>query len=313
MNTIIEHLKELFEDSIANDFKEFIRVNGNGKCYLILSDYALHNKNKSNEVITFTILTGDADEINQIISTTKKYAKKDIKHARSINGEFIKLLRRKRLFHINFLLGERKLFKQQGAATREGLLKSLNFTISELSSSNRTDILEGIEKLKQFRSDVAKKTSNLKLMTDICLLSLLTAYIMYLLTKEGMTEVAWMSDRDKMVEAYSEIAFTLCQLNYLAVCVKNEVPTKEVKNITYFTTSKGISYVDLVRIPDYLAGTLADWSKESPAVSKEKFVGILKYVISDNKFCKVFSLSFSDTQMNCSEYKLTNTQKNKQR
>lgn len=50
MNIIADHLKELFEDKIIEDFRKYIELNESSSCYVILSDYALNNKDKTNDV-----------------------------------------------------------------------------------------------------------------------------------------------------------------------------------------------------------------------------------------------------------------------
>ncbi|NJO18390.1 MAG: hypothetical protein HC877_22450 [Thioploca sp.] len=101
------------------------------------------------------------------------------------------------------------------------------------------------------------------------------------------------------MEAHSRIAFDLCQYNHYAICAQNNVPTKDIKLI-YATTEEGISYEEMNRIPDCIAGTLAEWNPDSQFVSKQKFVTVLQSVIANNNFCPIIELSLSDNELKCS-------------
>ena len=79
----------------------------------------------------------------------------------------------------------------------------------------------------------------------------------------------------------------------------NNVYTKDIKLI-YAITEEGISYEEMNRIPDYIAGTLAEWNPDSQFVSKEKFVTLLQSVIANNNFCPIIELSLSDKELKCS-------------
>ncbi|EIJ35284.1 hypothetical protein [Thiothrix nivea] len=266
MNLVIKHLKELFADRIKDDLRRYLALNENAICYLVLSDYVLHDANKANDVVTYTLIPCNEEELRFIKESIETHAKKDIKKSRSIKPEFIEILQRNSLFHISFLLGDVRLFKRSGMDSREQMLKSIQHSIDALSTSTRADEKEWVKILECFKNEIAKKSSNLRLIADISIVSLLTAYIMFLLAVEGnIREVAWLSDRDKMTEAYSQVAFSFCQMNYHGICVINNEPTRNLQRMYYYPTEKGIFYQELVRIPDYLAGTLADWNKSSPA------------------------------------------------
>lgn len=59
-------------------------------------------------------------------------------------------------------------------------------------------------------------------------------------------------------------------------------------------------YEQLVRIPDYVAGTLADYNMEQDIISKDKFDSMLTNYMAENTHNNfVYTLSFKDDKFNC--------------
>jgi poly(3-hydroxyalkanoate) synthetase len=304
VDEIVDFFKDRFEKSIIGDLRKYIEDNNYPNKFYIFSDYCLHDRHKIHDVVTYTIMPYSPN-INGEKTIIGHIAPKDIKHARKINPDFINYLKKSELFHISFLLGSRDyITKRDWIEPRDYIKESLEKSMNEILTKNHCISKEYynnlIKSFNNLKNEMVRKSSTIKLYRDIVLISLITAYIMYLLTKESNAiEIAWLSDRDKIVEAYSRITFDLCQYNHYAICIRNKVYTKDIKLI-YAITEEGISYEEMNRIPDYIAGTLAEWNPDSQFVSKEKFVTVLQSVIANNNFCPIIELSLSDKELKCS-------------
>ena len=87
MHNFLSHFDETFNKSSHALFSEFFIRNGNVSKWMIFSDYALNDKKKPNDVITFSIIpyVGDFDSIGEKI---KKLSFKDVKKLKRVNVEF---------------------------------------------------------------------------------------------------------------------------------------------------------------------------------------------------------------------------------
>lgn len=117
--------------------------------------------------------------------------------------------------------------------------------------------------------------------------------ILYYLHIENMaTLVSWISDRDKMIDKYDSLIFDLAYvfftLNYLQIMIfpNNEKQKLFVPDLKFVNPDKGSdSYLDeLIRIPDYLVGLLANLDVKKIYSKDDKYKDMLNYCIreSDN-------------------------------
>jgi hypothetical protein len=106
------------------------------------------------------------------------------------------------------------------------------------------------------------------------------------------TLVSWISDRDKMIDKYDSLIFDLAYvfftLNYLQIMIfpNNEKQKLFVPDLKFVNPDKGSdSYLDeLIRIPDYLVGLLANLDVKKIYSKDDKYKDMLNYCIreSDN-------------------------------
>lgn len=298
----IDALHQTMQKSLLDDLKKFILIHNKHSKYCIYSDYCLDDNKKHNNVASFTIspVSTSLPEEKEWIENSLK---SDIKKSRKISQEGIEVLTNDKFFHINFILKETVgIFYQKDKTSQDVALLGIN-SIIEMISKWIESQPEGKEKFTEqkkrflyWEKELQKKSANIKLAKQILLISMLTGYIAYLLTAHAnATDVVWFSDRDKIVNSYNNIAFDLFDINHFSMCEKFGAiePYSQIVIVTSDSEPKNMWFDYLVRIPDYLAGTLASWDMENNITQKTKHSNILEKVFAENDFCAIINVDMS--------------------
>lgn len=83
---------DTFYKSSYTDFKKFFIENKDVKKWMICSDYAIGDKNKKNDIVTFTFYPYIVD--HQLLQKAiKALAPKDLKNTRTINEDFLSFIK----------------------------------------------------------------------------------------------------------------------------------------------------------------------------------------------------------------------------
>lgn len=272
------------------------------------SDYCLGDGSKPNEIVSFTIMPYDdyPDIIkNRILSLSPT----DIKKKRAVNPNFIAYLKEKRLLHINFILGSRKgLTQAEGFSEKDIVILSIDKTAKMLdewcnNTPSEADYFKGIKKkLNKTKNELSKKSNNYILFRDVTLISLLAGYLTYMFTKIGKAKMfGWFSDRDRLVDAYNKLAADLFVINHHALCERDSIDSSITQIVFGVPETDGkVWYDEMNRLPDHIAGTLADWNIENNSTTKSKFISMLEDCIADNPYLIILRLVLEPNNFRCS-------------
>jgi hypothetical protein len=151
-----------------------------------------------------------------------------------------------------------------------------------------------IKRLQAFGRDLGHKGVNSKLARQINLTAAMVATLCHMLNQAvNAGAIRWISDRDALFERHDAVVSDLAYVYYLAQAVEFATPEqREAQNhdaslasLTFEIPEKTGKhrFDELVRLPDYLAGTLADLNSETMAVSREKFGVVLNKVFINSK------------------------------
>ncbi|MFO1431196.1 MAG: hypothetical protein U1F76_13820 [Candidatus Competibacteraceae bacterium] len=309
MDNVIRAIDETLVVSVRDGLRQFVQQNQRRE-FSIFSDYCLEDKQKPNKVVAFTIMPHDC-HINEYIKFLSKIVPKDLKNSRSVNPDFLHHIAEPRLFHLIFILGSLKGLTQNAALSgRNHTIQALNNTEAMIRGWQRNQLIEIKyfdlirRKLNQMRKSVDKKSPNLNLFRQVLIVSLLVAFLAYLLTLEAKaTIVGWFSDRDKIIQAWDAIALDIFLLNYNALCERNKINGADTKIIVGAVEQESEMppwFDSINRIPDYLAGTVASWNLEKNTVHLPKHLSVLRGCFVDNSFCSIFKIAVTSTLLQCS-------------
>ncbi len=309
VNLINNEFKKKEVDSLVDEF--LARADYCTK-WVLYSDYCLDDNKKPNDVVTFVLIPYLGEEkYHEMDTTIHATQSKDIKKARSISVNFMEYIKQQVLFSYSFILKDRKsLFGKthdERIKTVIGLLNAIKRGIGiwkgNATGNEPIDYYdELIKKLDRLIKDITPK-KNIKEHMDILLITLLgTFYTAQILKKCPLLEViGWFPDRDAINEACDKIAFPLFN-----VFLYNHMKGKQYQHTMPVQDNTMVPfYENFNRIADVICGAIADYDMKNDAVTKEKFSEVLRGVIADNTFIKIYRLLVADENVDLREIRIS--------
>lgn len=290
------------KENIKNNYLKHLQDVTKWKCF---SDYCFDDKNKPNDVVTFSIFPYITDYY-LVENHIKEIAKTDIKNAKIIQNKFIKFLKEYPLINFSFILKDRKLFFGDTSEKRkEGVLQNLNSAkkLYETWIANEPEKEEYYKKaIKIIDVCITEATNGKKIniYIDIFLISFLGAYVAYIILNE-LKEIevfGWFSDRDKTFDIGNGIITNFFQNNLHGLLTDTKSSYQFATSIS--NSNFDIFYDQFIKVPDYIAGTLADYNMDKNLISKDKFDKMLTDYMGDNTHNNfVFRIFKEDNQFKC--------------
>jgi hypothetical protein len=282
-------VKETFEKSALSEMKFWFSEIPDGAAWYVVSDYCYEDKTKKNDVFSFSILLNH-DKLKNIQEYINAFAPKDIKSTKNVSSGFLKYINSPVIFNVTFVVDRKtKLLKDYAKKENmEMFLPEFNDFVRMVDSySSYKDgfIKSVLRRSYAFQASFKNKNFNAKISRKIYLLATFAGLIFHYLNKiKHPSHIAWISDRDALIERFDGFVYDLAYFMFVAEYYK-EFPvtdngTKIVLDKPQFffpipPKSGANEYDELIRIPDYLAGTLADLDIDANKFSKEKYYTIL--------------------------------------
>ncbi len=289
-------LNETFKNTnkqIENNY--FTEELKNVEKWICYSDYCFDDNNKPNNVVTFSILP-IVDDIKKLECFIKETAKKDIKKTQTINPKFVKFLNKYPLVNFSFILNDRfKIFGQTHNDRKNRLKKDFEATkeMYNLWIKNQPKKKKEYKKvIKKINRCIELINSNKKIkqLIDIMLISFLGGYCSNIILNKlnNLKLYGWFSDRDKLFDIENGLV-----ANFFHNTLHGLIDDKNFQFGTAIADCNfDIFYDEFIKIPDYIAGTLADYNMTQNVISKDKFNTMLTDYMGDNEYNNyIFSLS----------------------
>ena len=274
-----------------------------GMPWTVVSDYSIGDEKKHNDTFSFVVVANHdtAANICEYIAAT---APRDLKNVREVPIGLVQYLTCPVpvTFSVSFVIERRSqllrdYLRAEDMASFIPDVRDFVMTLQRnsppsesVSASYFTDVLK---RLTIFERDLVRKQPNARLARQIHLASAFTATLFFLIsgaTKPGF--LRWISDRDKLIEHNETIAYDLAYLYFILMqstvsepsSSSSETGVLQVPKITFELPEKTGKYRfdELIRLPDYLAGTLADISLVDMSYTKAKFGKVLQQVFVDS-------------------------------
>ncbi|ERL01336.1 hypothetical protein O999_23155 [Pseudomonas putida LF54] len=294
----ISRFNNSFLQSGAKLLDDFIKEHKTTKKWILSSDYAFYDPTKNSDVVTFSLFPHLAsfETMSECINIM---APSDLKNVRSVNDTFISFLKEGPVFNITLILdrerrmhSDERLYHISRIDAMIGMLEYLCTSTPKQENKYKKTIKE----LKQLKQMVKSSKLNLRILRDIEIVASLAAYFLAEISERADVEIiSWLSDRDSMLTFKNKLIgdYMLEQVSYLyhTLCLYIDVDPKGKLILTKPETEGELSYDSFVRVPDYIAGTLADFDFEKQEASHPKFDTIRDGVFAAEKrniFYKVF-------------------------
>lgn len=269
-----------------------------GMPWTIVSDYCVGDDGKKNDVFSFVVIANHdkAENISEYISSV---APRDIKKVRQVPMGLMQYLTcpQSVTFSVSFVID------REAALLRDYLrvehMASFIPDACELmdifrksspagASVNPVYFDEVLQRLRIFEKDLSRKQLNARLSRQIHLAAGFAATVFYLVTQSTQAGyLRWISDRDKLIEHNDTVVHDLAYLYFVLMSSSQPglVPSAQsglLQTLFELPEKTGQHRFDaLIRLPDYLAGTLADIGPDM-SYSKDKFGEMLHGVFVDS-------------------------------
>jgi hypothetical protein len=262
-----------------------------GMPWTIVSDYCVDDDGKKNDVFSFVVIANH-DKTANISEYISAVAPRDIKKVQKVPPGLMQYLTCPLpvTFSVSFVIDRKSALLRDYLRVEHmasfipdacELVETLRKNSPASDSLNPVYFDEVLQRLRIFEMDLARKQLNAKLSRQIHLASGFAATMFYLVTQSTQAGyLRWISDRDKLIEHNDTVVYDLAYL-YFALMSSSQpglVPNDEgnlildlPKTCFELPEKTGPHRFDaLIRLPDYLAGTLADIGPDM-AYSKDKF------------------------------------------
>jgi len=273
-----------------------------GMPWSLVSDYCIGDVNKGNDVFSFVVIAPH-DKVENICEYIARAAPKDLKNTNKVPLGLIQYLTCEVpvTFSVSFVM------RRDAALLRDylsvealnalvvGAISFLEDRLSLYQDLRDIDFHQGaIKRLKAFERDLGHKGTNAKLARQVHLVAAMVATVSNMLNQAvSARAIRWISDRDALFERHGAVVSDLAYVYYLTQAVEFATPEqREAQNLGASLATLGFEipektgkhrFDELVRLPDYLAGTLADLDSETMAVSRGKFSVVLNNVFVNSK------------------------------
>lgn len=291
-------LSSHFPDFIEK-WKKFQRRFKHVDSWYIVSDYCLDDKNKPNDVMTFTIYPFTHPYI--LKNGIKQHLSKDIKDFKNLSDKAINYIKdAPYFFSLAFIIeGKNDIFKL------ENNKQLLDRTIKGMESWPKNKREEFIHKIKRFRNYLNRKEVDWKTLSDISItVHIMSSIMEFLLMKTHAKHILWVSDRDKITDFQDGIISELVRIGY-ANLLNKRISDHEVFGFWGGKDYDKEVFDELVRVPDYICGAVASMNFDNVDEVPDKHYDLFDKSIVDNKRIYIMRIKHEQNEDTLSDLKFT--------
>lgn len=295
----------------TENFPIFLEEHSNHCYWMIFSDYCFAPSNSPKDsVITATIIPfSDYKWIQTYCSLSKLKTKFDIKKS-YINEKhisFIKFIESLPAFHIslkidknidyykNEKIDEKQFFIQHFEGIKTHYSNHINYGVAQPNTKMN------IENIKKVITELNKQPK-IELFKQAQIISSLISSISKMIIDSTQVEskILWCSDRDDILNYLQKFILQ----PFVFDMIRTDVYRLKPKNRYHldFLKKTNTDFDELVRIPDYIAGTISDLNLEKVTVSHEKFLPILYSFLTNSNKSLVLSLKNNFNNIELTKY-----------
>ena len=287
-----------------------------GMPWSVVSDYCIGDVHKGSDVFSFVIVAPH-DTTENICEYIAGAAPKDLKNTNKVPLGLVQYLACEVpvTFSVSFVMRRdaallrNYLSVEAMSALVAGAISFLDDRLSLYQDARDIDYHQSaIKRLSAFKRDLSHKNLNAKLARQIHLVAAMVATLCNMLNQAvSARAIRWISDRDALFERHDAVVSDLAYVYYLTQAIELTTPEqRETQNIGSSLATLRFEipektgkhrFDELIRLPDYLAGTLADLDSETMAVSKEKFDVVLHSVFVNSENNWLIQLQSTDERI----------------
>lgn len=282
-------LIEKSSQTVHSDFRRWFESIPAAATWNILSDYSVGDSNKQNDAFSFVILLNH-DKFENISSYIAAVAPKDIKASRNPSKGLLDYLSCPVSFSFSFVVERQSSYLKDAISVGEmkGLTEALRevireWAVAEPPNAAYYDTLD--RRLRLLATELAGKKPSLKLLRQIFLVASFAAIVLGMVNDaKSPLAIRWISDRDAMFDRHDGIAFDLAWI-FFQMIRRSKGGVIDLRRPQFAFGTPGMDgvteYAEFVRLPDFLAGTLADMKLPQMMFTHRKFPPIFNHLFVD--------------------------------
>ena len=286
---IFKELTTCWDGSSRALFQNFLAANPDVTRWMVSADYCLRDTSRANDCYAFSVMPMEAD-FTAMKDRIRAALPKDIKRARYLTQEGVDLLTNPKHFHLVIVVPkDRDVFNNgPGSNPLDVSREFVGMTLIQAEDKERGS--DTIRPLKKLVEAARAKKFNFELYGDLLLLGLFFPFVSLLINRERKAEVTgWMSDRDNMTIWGDGVIWTHSTESFIGLgeLLGIDVAGTEIRVAVPAVASGPMWFDEMIRLPDYYAGTVAAWDAPSnslpPNPKSILFVQMLEHVLADAK------------------------------
>lgn len=278
--------------TISKDLEAWFANVPNGAAWNVVSDYCVGDKNKANDTFAFSVILNHDLTVN-IAAYIAEVAPRDLKSSQTVSVGLMQYLKCPVAFSVTYVVArESKLLRDYITVQHMASLIPDACEVLEHWRANST--ADGdyfatlIKRLRQFERDTRRANFNSKLARQVHLVAAFAAMLFKCLNAtKAPSHIRWISDRDATFDRYDAVAYDLGYVYFLLEYSKVlGAPAMIDRPRFYFELPDAAGahrFDELIRLPDHLAGTLADIDLATRTFTHPKFEAMLKNVFTDSR------------------------------
>jgi hypothetical protein len=282
-------LLEKSSQTIRDDFSHWFEAVPAAATWNIVSDYCVGNSEKQNDAFSFVILLNH-DTSENIASYIAAVAPTDIKASRNPSQGLLDYLLCPVSFSLSFVVERQSSYLKTALTveTMRGLISDLQTIVRDWAVAEPPNaVYYGIllRRLNSLATELDRRQPSLSLLRQIFLVSTFAAVAVGIINQaKSPISIRWISDRDAMFDRHDGVAFDLAWLLFQVMRrIKGGVIDLRRPQIAFAAPGMdGVTeYAELVRLPDFVAGTLADMKLPQMMFTHRKFPPIFNRLFVD--------------------------------
>ena len=298
-------LIERSSGTIHGDLRSWFNQYPAAAAWSVVSDFSVGDPGKQNDAYSFVIiLKHDTDE--NIASYIAATSPSDLKASRTPPRGLLDYLCCPVTFSVSFVVAResanlRIAVTQESMSSLVAALRQIVADWTEAEPPNATYYGTLDRRLRMLESELARRQASLNLLRRIFLVASFAAVVLGMINEaKSPINIRWISDRDAMFDRHDGVAFDLAWLMFQIMRRrKGGVVDLRRPQIAFATPGMDgkTEYAEFVRMPDFLAGTLADIKLPQMMFTHRKFPPIFERVLVNSPNNAVVELLATDERV----------------
>lgn len=298
-------LIEKSSGTIHSDFRRWFGKYPAAASWTVVSDFSVGDPGKQNDAYSFVIIPKhDTDE--NIASYIAATSPSDLKSSRTPPTGLLDYLCCPVTFSVSFLVSRasatlRLAVTQEAMSSLVPELRKIVADWTEAEPPNAAYYGALDHRLRLLESELARRQPSLNLLRRIFLVTSFAAVALGMVSDaKSPISIRWISDRDAMFDRHDGVAFDLAWLLF-QIMRRRKGGVVDLRRPQIAFASPGMDgrteYAEFVRMPDFLAGTLADIKLPQMMFTHRKFPPIFERLLVDSPNNAVVELREDDDRV----------------